>query len=148
MNGLFSQWIRNQIETWRIREGHSDRGKVDRFAKALGVAPSTVSQWLRAAATPDEYRCMALAKITGVPLDKIRMMARRIDRLAETPGVYTVDDSDVVAQIRSALGPDYALLIALPTDERQQIILSVAAILHHQLALRQRIRELPYLPTA
>jgi plasmid stabilization system protein ParE len=91
---------------------------------------------------------MALAKITGVPLDQIRGLAGRIDRLAETPGAYIVDDSDVVAQIRSALGPDYALLIALPTDERQQIILSVAAILHHQLALRQRIRELPYLPTA
>jgi len=148
MNGQFAQWIRNQLETWRIREGHSDRGKVDRFAKALGVAPSTVSQWLRAAATPDEYRCMALAKITGVPLDKIRIMARRIDRLAETPNVYTVEDSDVIAQIKSALGPDYDLLVALPAEERQQIILSVAAILHHQLALRQRIRELPYLPTA
>jgi len=143
MNGAFSQWIRHQLETWRIREGLGDRGKVDRFAKALGVAPSTVSQWLRAAATPDEYRCMALAKITGVPLDKIRTMARRIDRLAETPSVYTVDDSDVVAQIKSALGPDYDLLVGLPTEERQHLILTVAAILHHQLALRQQVRELP-----
>ena len=142
MGGLFSQWLRQQIEAWRAREGVGDRGKVDRFAKELGVAPSTVSQWLRDAATPDEYRCILLSKLTGAPLQEVRAVAGRGPRASQAPATCSAGN-DVLAEIRTALGPSYNVLASLGAEDRGPLILAWAAILHKQLELRQRVRQLP-----
>jgi len=141
MTDHFQDWITTRLEEWLAREGGDQRGKVHRFAMAVGVQPSTVSQWLRAAAQPDEFNCLRLSKALALPVEEVRAAAGRLRVVAETPATYQTDD-DLLNDFRHALGPDYDFIASLEPKERQRLLLAWAAQMSHHLQLYRRIREL------
>lgn len=148
MSDGFQQWIRDRFEEWLAREGGERRGAIQRFAKKIGRQPSTISQWLRGAATPDDYGCMLLAEGLGLPVEEARQAAGKLARLAEETGPYDTAGDDLADEFRHALGPDYTFIASLEAKERQRLILAWAAMMHHHLELHRRIRELESRPTS
>ena len=143
MTTPFQDWIAARLKEWLARNGGDDRGKVHRFAEDVGVQPSTVSQWLRGAARPDEYNCLRLAKTLGLPTQEVRGVAGRASVVTEAPATYQTDtDADLLDDLRHALGPDYDFNASLEPEERQRLLLAWAAQMSHHLQLYRRIREL------
>ncbi len=59
-----------------------DRGKVGRVAAALGVAPNTVSDWLRGYRTPGGQQLIDLAHYLGTTADDLLPPTIQPDRPA------------------------------------------------------------------
>jgi transcriptional regulator with XRE-family HTH domain len=72
------------------------------LAKALGQSPATISRWKSGHATPEEGRCLRLAKITGFPQPEV---LRAFDYDPEPLGLTSPPTLD--------MPPDYDLRLAL-----------------------------------
>ena len=144
----FAEWLSARIADWLAREGGDVRGKIDRFAKRVGVGPSTVSQWIRGAARPNEYGCILLANALGMPIEEVRRIAGRTAGVAEAHETYG-DNSDVVLEeLRLVLGPNYEFMASLDPEARRAVLRTLAGVLHPYLQLHQRIRQLEQRPTS
>jgi transcriptional regulator with XRE-family HTH domain len=139
---MFQDWIKERLEEWLAREGGDRRGAVQRFASAIGIGPSTASQWLRGAARPDEFNCQRLSRTLGLPLEEVRRAAGRRTMVAEETAAYATDGNELLQEFRRALGPDYDFIASLDPKERQRLLLAWAAQISHHLQLYKRIREL------
>jgi transcriptional regulator with XRE-family HTH domain len=145
----FQNWIRQRLNEWLARDGGDRRGSVQRFALAIGIGPSTLSQWLRGAARPDEFNCLRLSRALALPVEEVRVAAGRQTGIAETPATYKASaGSELLEDLRHALGPDYEFIASLDSKERQRLLLAWAAQMSHHLQLYRRIRELEGNPTA
>ena len=139
----FQTWFAQRFEEWLVRDGGDKRGASHRFALAVGLKPSTIGQWRRGAAQPDEYSCILLSKVLAVPLEEVRRAAGRTMAVAEEQAPYgSAPNDEVLTEFRYALGEDYETLASLDAEDRRRLILAWAGIIHHHLELHRRIREL------
>lgn len=97
--GRASNWLFNEFLEWQKKEG--SRKPQARFAKYLGVKPSTFSMWITGKQDPDPYNAdkiaaklgpeiydlLGLARPDNIPLDQLPHAVR--DRL--TDAVYEVN---------------------------------------------------------